>query len=149
MRTKSSQKRHLKKTGNLLRKIYNLWKSLQLYKSIFLLNVSVLLTNKHIWIHVKYTEFTIIISPVSNNKLPGQNEIKSVSIDLVNNNQLFYSLISHFGLIELKILKIYIKFNHNNNLIWLLKSFLRASIFIVCKHQGSFCLFVDYESQNN
>lgn len=59
-------------------------------------------------------------------------------IKLEDDKQLFYKPVHSLDLIELKTLKIYIKTNLTNSLIWLLKFFISTFIFFIKKLDSNF-----------
>ena len=64
--------------------------------------------------------------------------------NLEDGKQLFYRLIYSLGLVELEILKTYIKVYLKTGFIQSFKSPIGASILFDKKPDGSFCLCIDY-----
>ena len=69
-------------------------------------------------------------------------------IELEKNKQLSFRLIYSLGLVELKILKMYIETNLANNFIQLFKSPVGAFIFFDWKSDGNLHFYVDYRGFN-
>lgn len=65
------------------------------------------------------------------------------------NKQSFYKSIYSLKLVELEILKIYIKTNLVNTFIWPFKFFATASILLSKKLKSNFYLCIDYQTSNN
>ena len=88
-----------------------------------------LLMNKEIFI--KYSNVLNVFSLNSAIELPEHIRINNHSINLLEDKQLFYSLIYSLKPVELEILKTYIKTNLANSFIWLFKSPINTSILFV------------------
>ncbi len=85
----------------------------------------------------EYADFADVFSPKLVAKLLEHMRINIYAIELVDNQQPPYSLIYSLGLVELKILKAYIKNNQANGFIRPPKSPARAPIFFNKKSDGS------------
>ena len=81
--------------------------------------------------------------------MPKKTGINEHAIKLVEDKQLSYRSIYSLSLIELKILKTYIKTNLVNGFIWHLKFLAEALIFFVHKLNNNFYLCVNYWDLNN
>ena len=92
----------------------------------------------------KYTNFVDIFLPKLVVEFLKYMKINNHTIELVNNWQLLYGLIYSLGLVELEILKTYIKNNLANSFIGLFKSFIKIFILFDKKPNGSLKLYVDY-----
>lgn len=91
-----------------------------------------------IFIFFLYADFAHIFSEDLASKLPEYIETNNHLIDLVENQQLPYKPIHSLKLIELKILKIYIKTNLANNFIKLSKFSINIVILFIEKPNSSF-----------
>lgn len=80
---------------------------------------------------------------------PDLTELNKHAIKLQDGKQPFYEPIYRLRLVELKILKIYIKINLANSFIWPSRSSPYTPIYFVQKPDGSLWLCVDYRSLNN
>lgn len=109
----------------------------------------VLLNIKKVIILSKYADYTNIFSLDSTAKSFKHTSINNYFIDLIDNKQPLYDPIYSLGLIELEILKIYIKTNLANSFIRLSKSPTSTPILFICKKDGSFWLYINYKSLNN
>lgn len=98
---------------------------------------------KKVTIPSKYTDYINVFFPNFTAKLPKHTGIINHFIDLIDNKQPLYGLIYSLGLMELDILKTYIKTNLVNGFIRLFKSLANISILFVYKKDGSFWLCVD------
>ena len=67
----------------------------------------------------------------------------------MDDKQLLYSLIYSLRLVELEMLKIYIKNNLASNYIKPFKSSANISILFILKKDGSLYLYIDYSRLNN
>lgn len=76
-----------------------------------------LLDVKKVIISSEYTNYINVFSPDSMAKLPKYTGINNHSIDFIGNKQLLYNLIYSLRLVELEMLKIYIKINRTNGFI--------------------------------
>ncbi len=92
----------------------------------------------------KYANFTDLFLPKLVTKLLKHKGINDYAIKLVDNQQLPYGLIYSLSLVELEILKTYIKNNLANRFIRLPKFSIRAPIFFERKPDKSLRLYVDY-----
>lgn len=104
---------------------------------------------KKVTILAKYLNYANIFPKEVVVKLPKHLDINEYIIDLEPNKQLPYESIYNLGLVELKTFKTYIETNLANSFIRLFKSSARALILFVQKLDGSFHLYVDYQSLNN
>lgn len=77
-------------------------------------------------------------------KLSKHNKINNHTITLEKNKQPLFNLIYSLQLIELETLKIYIKTNLANNLIWPLKSLTKTFILFNQKLNKNFRFYIDY-----
>lgn len=82
-------------------------------------------------------------------KLPEYTGINNHPIKLIDNQQSPYEPIYNLGMVELVILKTYIKANLANGFIRPFKSSVGASILFVQKSDGSFRLCVNYQGLND
>ena len=99
-------------------------------------------------VSAEYTDFADVFFPDLAFELPKHIEINDHVIKLVDSQQLSYGLIYSLKLVELKILKVYIKTNLANSFIRQSKSFLDALIFFDKKLDRFFWLYVDYKGPN-
>ena len=76
-------------------------------------------------------------------------EINEHTIKLKEGEQSLFEPIYSLGLVELEILKIYIKINLANSFIWRFKSPARALILFYRKSDKNLYLFIDCWSFNN
>ncbi len=97
----------------------------------------------------KYTDFADNFLLKLAVELPKYKRIKNHAIKLVDNQQVLYNPIYSLGLMELEILKAYIKNNLANNFIRPSKSPVGAPIFFNKKLNGSLRLCVDDQDLNN
>ena len=102
-----------------------------------------------ITISAKYFNYTNVFSLELIVELPEHIGINNHTIKLEKGKLLSYSPIYSLRLVELEMLKAYIKTNLANNFIKLSKSPARAPIFFNCKPNRNFCLCVDYCDFNN
>ena len=100
-------------------------------------------------VFAKYTDFADLFFLDLVSKLPKYTGINNHTIKLVDSQQLPYRPIYSLELVELEILKAYIKTNLANGFIRLSKSSADTSIFFDRKSDGSFWLCVNYKSLNN
>lgn len=70
-------------------------------------------------------------------------------IDLIEGKELFYGLIYSIELVQLKILKIYIKKNLANGFIRLSKSLTTITIFSIQTSYSNLHLCINHQGQNN
>lgn len=73
-----------------------------------------------------------------------QINFNEYAIKLKDNKQLYYISIYNLSLVELKILKTYIKTHLKIKFIWLSKSSISAFILFDKRPNNSFYLFIDY-----
>ncbi len=97
----------------------------------------------------KYADFVNIFSPKLTTELPKHTSINNHAIELVDYWQPLYSSIYSLELMELEILKVYIKNNLVSGFIQLFKSPTRTLIFFDKKLDKSQRLYVDYWGFNN
>ena len=109
----------------------------------------VLLTSKKTGILAKYSNFSNVFSSDSAAELPEQTGINNHSINLLDDKQSSYGLIFSLGLIELEMLKTYIKTNLASSFIRPFKSLAGATILFVWKKNTSLRLYIDYQGFNN
>ena len=101
--------------------------------------IATLIANKAlILIPIEYSDFTNVISPKLTSKLSEYTRINDYTIELVNEQQLLYRSIYSLELVELKILKTYIKTKLVNDFIKPSKSLVRAFIVFDKKRDTSF-----------
>ncbi len=96
----------------------------------------------------EYTDFVDIFLSKLVIELPEHMRINNHFIELVDDWQLPYNPIYSLGLVELEILKAYIKNNLANGFIRSSMSPIRASILFDKKPDGSLKLCVDYWDLN-
>ena len=82
-------------------------------------------------------------------KLPENTGINEHAIKLEKSKQLPFGPIYSLELVELEILKTYIKTNLTNGFIWLSKSLAETPILFDRKPNRNFRLCVDYQDFNN
>ncbi len=92
----------------------------------------------------KYTDFVDIFSLKLAMKLPKHTRIHNHTIELVDDSQPPYGLIYSLGLVELEILKVYIKNNVAHGFIRPFKFPARPPIFFDKKPDGNLRLCMDY-----
>ena len=92
----------------------------------------------------EYSNYSNIFSAENVAKLLENIGINEYAIELKKGKQPPFGPIYSLELIELEILKIYIKTNLANGFIWLSKSSIRASILFDKKPDESFHLYIDY-----
>ncbi len=98
----------------------------------------------HTKILSKYADFVDVFLPKLVVELPEYTRINNHILELVDDWQPPYDLIYDLGLVELEILKAYIKNNLANGFIRPSKSLTRAPIFFAKKPDGSLRLCIDY-----
>lgn len=103
-----------------------------------------LLISKETGISTDYFDTFNDFSSDSAVKLLEYIRINDYYINLLYNKQLFYSLIYNLGLLELEILKIFIKTNLASGFNRLSKSPTDTLILFVSKTDGSLRLYIDY-----
>ena len=97
----------------------------------------------------KYLDFANVFWKKSAEVLPKHTKIHKHLIKLQEGKQLPASLIYNLELVELEILKIYIKTNLANGFIQPSKSPIKALICFIQKLDGSLHLCVNYQGLNN
>ena len=118
--------------------IYSAWKA----------QITLLIAKEFI-MPAEYADFANVLLKKSAKLLLGRTSINNHIIKLIDDKQLLYEPIYNIGLIELEILKTYIKTNLVNNFIWPSKSPAWALILFVRKPNDSLRLYVDYWGLNN
>ena len=108
-----------------------------------------LLISEKTAILAEYFDFSNVFSSDSAVELPKDIGIIDYSINLLNNRQLPYSPIYNIKLVELEMLKIYIKANLASGSIRSSKSPAGTSILFVQKKDGSLHLCINYQEFNN
>lgn len=93
---------------------------------------------------MEYSDFTNVFSQELALVLLKYTKINDYTIELIDKQQLPYGPIYSLGLVELEILKTYIKTNLVNDFIRYSKSLARALIFFDKKLDRSFQLCIDY-----
>ena len=109
----------------------------------------VVLTSKETGILTEYFDFSDVFSSDSATELPEHTGINDHPINLLDNKQPPYGPIYSLGLVELEMLKTYIKTNLASSFIRPSKSPSSASIQFIQKKDGSLCLYIDYQGLNN
>ena len=97
----------------------------------------------------EYSDYSNVFSTENAAELPENTEMNEHAIKLEEGKQPPFGHIYSLGLVELKMLKTYIKTNLVNSPIRLSKSPAGASIFFDRKPDGSLRLCVDYWGLNN
>ena len=97
----------------------------------------------------KYSDFINIFSEEKALVLSKGTEFNEYAINLEDSKQPSYGPIHSLGLIELEILKTYIKIYLKTGFIWLSNSLAGIPIFFNKKPDGSFRLYVNYWGLNN
>ena len=108
-----------------------------------------LLLVKKVSISEEYANFLDIFSKKSAIVLFEYSNINKHAIDLESSKQPSYKPVYSLSLVELEILKTYIKINLANGFIKSSKSSAKLPIFFVWKPDGSFHLYVNYCGLNN
>ena len=108
-----------------------------------------LLVPEKVQIPSKYSDFSDVLLEKKALILPKATKLNQYTIKLQKSQQSPYESIYSLDLVELKILKIYIKTNLANGFIWSLKSPANAFILFVGKSDSSFHLYLDYWGLNN
>lgn len=93
----------------------------------------------------KYSDFANIFSFWWIRELSKNTSINEHAIELEKVKQPLYRTIYSLRLVELEILKAYIKTHLRTKFIWLFKSSAAAPIFFNKKPHGSFCLCINYK----
>ncbi len=97
----------------------------------------------------EYIDFADIFSPKLAVILPEHTGINNYAIKLDDDWQLPYNFIYNLRLMDLKIMKIYIKNNLLNGFIRPSQSLVWALIFFDKKSNNSLWLYIDYQGLNN
>ena len=105
--------------------------------------------SEKIRIFVEYSNFSNVFSSDSTVDLSEYIGINDYHINLPGNKQISYGPICSLGLVELEILKTYIKANLASSFIKLSKSSSSALVLFVRKKNSSLNLCVDYQGPNN
>ena len=108
-----------------------------------------LLDVNEVTISFEYADYTDLFLLDSAAKLPEYTGMNNHFIDLIDDKQLFYSPIYSLGLVEIETLKTYIEINLANGFIRPSNSPADASILFICKKDGRFWLYIDYQGLNN
>ena len=112
--------------------------------------VGVLIFDKApIIILAKYFYYSIIFLVEYIAKFLENTKINEYTMKLEKSKQLFFESIYNLKLVELEILKIFIKINLVNNFIRPSKSLIGALILFNKKPHKSFCFCIDYKGLNN
>ena len=112
--------------------------------------VEVLLFNKAFTkISEEYSDYNNVFSAENMTELPKHSEINEHAIELEEGKELLFGSIYSLSLVELEMLKTYIKTNLANNFIRFSKFLAKALIFFDQKPNGSFCRYIDYRGFNN
>ena len=98
---------------------------------------------------VEYSNYSDVFSAEYTTEFSKNTGINEHAIELEEDKQPPFRSIYSLGLVELEILKIYIKTNLANSFIWPFKSLVRALILFDRKPNESFCLYIDYQGLNN
>lgn len=104
---------------------------------------------ENVIILIKYSDFTDVFLKKSTKVLVKQTKVNQNTIKLEKSKQPSYRPIYNLRLIELKILKIYIKTNLANSFIKSLKLLAKALILIVSKLYNNIYLCIYYRQLNN
>lgn len=97
----------------------------------------------------EYLDFKDVFSKKSAVVLSTHTKINTHAINLEEGKQSFYGPIYNLELVELEILKIYIKTNLANRFICSSKFLVAASILFDKKPNGNFWLCIYYQGLNN
>ena len=100
-------------------------------------------------VSTKYSDYTDVFLSELAAELLEYTGINNHIIELKDGKRPFYSLIYSLGLVELEILKAYIKTNLANSFIRPSKLLVGALILFDRKLNESFCFYVDYRGLNN
>lgn len=98
---------------------------------------------------IKYSDYAEIFLTNLVIKLPENISINKYAIKLINKKQPLYRPIYILSLVELKILKTYIKTYLKIGFIRSCKSLTDIFIFFDKKLDNNFCLYVNYQGLNN
>ena len=108
-----------------------------------------LLLIQKVIVATKYPNFANVFLKKPANLFPEWTGANEHAIKLEEGKQPSYKPIYRLGPVELETFKTYIKTNLANIFIGAFKSSAGASILFVCKLNGSFCLYVNYQGLNN
>ena len=97
----------------------------------------------------KYSDFANVYLEKKALILQERTKLNEHAINLENGKQLPYRPIYNLGIVELKILKIYIEIYLKTGFIWPFKSPAGTPILFDKQSDGSLCLCIDYQSLNN
>lgn len=97
----------------------------------------------------KYADFADVFLSKLAIELPKYTEINNHAIELVDDQQLFYSLIYSLSPVKLRTLKTYIENNLTNSFIRFSKFTTRKPIFFDKKSDKSLRLYINYQDLNN
>ena len=98
---------------------------------------------------VEYSDYSNVFLAENTAELPENTGINKHAIELEKGKQPLFGPIHSLKLVELEILKIYIKTNLANSFIWPSKSLIRAPTLFDKKPNRNLCFCVDYWSLNN
>ena len=107
------------------------------------------LMSKETGISAKYSDFSNVFSSDFPAKLLKHKKINDHPINLLDNKQPPYGPIYSLDLIELEMLKTYIKANLASGFIRLFNSSVGTQILFIQKKTGRFCLCINYRGLNN
>ena len=93
---------------------------------------------------IKYSNFLDVFSSNFALELPKHTAINDYLIDLLKDKKPPYDLIYSLGLVELKMLKTYIKAKLASNFIRSFKFLVNALILFIRKRNSSLYLYIDY-----
>lgn len=96
----------------------------------------------------EYGDYTDVFSLGLVIELPKNTGINKYVIDLFKDKQPFYGAICSLGLVELEILKVYLKTHLKTGFIWLSTSPARVLIFFYKKSDSNLHLYVNYQDLN-
>lgn len=108
-----------------------------------------LLEIEKVTIPFKYIDYTNIFLLDFAVELPKHTSINNYFIDVIDDKQLFYTLIYSLELIKLKMLKNYIETNLANGFIKSFKSSTSTLILFIYKKNNNFQLYINYQDLNN
>ena len=107
------------------------------------------LLNKKVNIPDKYSDFANVFLEKKALVLSKRTKLNEHAIDLESDKQPSYGLIYSLGLVELEILKIYIKTHLKTGFICPSKSLTNALILFDKKPNGNLRLYIDYQGLIN
>ena len=96
----------------------------------------------------EYSDYSNIFSAENTTKLSDNTRINKHTIELKEGKQPLFSPIHSLELVELEILKTYIKTNLANDFIRLSRSSAKVLILFDKKPNGNLCFYVDYQDFN-